>query len=123
MGPGRILLCGWRRVCEYFPAHRLLQSLTILQRWGDIATAITKIAFDKGYISSDEVDKVSPDEAAALHPWGPLIWGGNSRGRSDRLQALGWKPQGTSVYESLASMVDAEAKTLGSQSQKTTFDL
>lgn len=50
------------------------------------------------------------------------VWGGNCRSRSDRIEKLGWKPQGTRFLESLPAMIAEEAKTLGTQSSKTTFD-
>jgi hypothetical protein len=77
---------------------------------------------DEGLIKTAEVDKLSVAEAAALHPWAPLIWGGNARSRSDRLHKLGWKPQGPGLYESLLSTINEEVKTLGTQSSKLTFD-
>jgi hypothetical protein len=77
---------------------------------------------DEALIKTSAVDKLSVADAAALHPWAPLIWGGNARSRSDRLHKLGWKPQGPSLFESLPSMVNEEAKTLGTQSAKLTFD-
>jgi len=77
---------------------------------------------DEGAIKAAGVDKVSVAEAVAMHPWAPLIWGGNARSRSDRLHKLGWKPQGPSLYESLPSMINEEVKTLGTQSSRLTFD-
>ncbi|KUJ12211.1 NAD(P)-binding protein [Mollisia scopiformis] len=91
-------------------------------KWGEVAATIANSAFKDGLIKSAEIDKLSVAETSALHPWAPLIWGGNCRSRSDRLHQLGWKPQGPSVFESIPSMVQAEAKTLGTQSSKTTFD-
>jgi hypothetical protein len=100
----------------------LVGYLTVSQRWGEVSAAISKIMADKKLIQAAEVDKVSVADAVALHPWAPLIWGGNARSRSDRLHALGWKPQGPGVYESLPSMINEEVKILGSQSSKLTFD-
>ncbi|KAH8778005.1 hypothetical protein BGZ57DRAFT_822186 [Hyaloscypha finlandica] len=91
-------------------------------KWGEVSEAISKIMTDEGAIKAAEVDKVSVAEAVAMHPWAPLIWGGNARSRSDRLHKLGWKPQGPSLYESLPSMINEEVKTLGTQSSRLTFD-
>jgi hypothetical protein len=68
------------------------------------------------------MDKLSVEDASALHPWAPLLWGGNARTRGDRIRSLGWKPEGPSVFDSLPSMVTKEAQTLGSKSQSLTFD-
>jgi hypothetical protein len=84
--------------------------------------AIAKIAADEGLIKTAEVDKLSVDEAAIQHPWAPLIWGGNCRSRSDRLHKLGWQPHGPGLFESLPAMANEEARTLGTQSSKLTFD-
>jgi hypothetical protein len=55
-----------------------------------------------------------------MHPWVPVLWGGNSRGSAERLKALGWKGSGKSFSESLPDMIDAE---VGKQrlNQKLTF--
>jgi len=90
--------------------------------WKDVAEAVSKIAFDQGLIKTAQVDKLSVADASALHPWAPLIWGGNCRSRSDRIEKLGWKAKGSLFEESLPAMIAAEVKTLGRQSSKTTFD-
>lgn len=93
-----------------------------MQKWADVAEAVSKIAFDRGLIQSVEIDKLSVADASALHPWAPLIWGGNCRSRSDRIEKLGWKAQGPLFPASLPAMIDAEVETLGKQSSRTTFD-
>jgi hypothetical protein len=92
------------------------------QKWGDVSAAVSKIAADEGLIKTSAVDKLSVADAATQHPWAPLIWGGNCRSRSDRLHNLGWKPYGPSLFESLPSMIKEEARTLGTQSSRLTFD-
>jgi len=77
---------------------------------------------DQGLLKTTDVDKLSVADAAALHPWAPLIWGGNARSRSDRLHSLGWKPHGPSLSESLPSMIAEEVKTSGTPASKLTFD-
>ncbi|KAG4411878.1 hypothetical protein IFR04_014995 [Cadophora malorum] len=91
-------------------------------KWADVAKAVSKIAFDQGLIKTSDVDKLSLADASALHPWAPLIWGGNCRSRSDRIEKLGWKAKGPLFQESLSAMIAEEVKTLGTQSSKTTFD-
>jgi hypothetical protein len=84
--------------------------------------AITKIAADEGLLKTAEVDKLSVDEAATQHPWASLIRSSNCRSRSDRLHKLGWKLHGPGLFESLPAMVNEEARTLGTQPSKLTFD-
>jgi hypothetical protein len=92
------------------------------QKWGAISTAITKILYDQGLIESEEVDKLSVVDASAIHPWAPLLWGGNCRALADRLHQLGWKATGPSIIDSLPEMIAEEEKTTGKQSSATTFD-
>jgi len=96
--------------------------LTIYQKWGEVSAAMSKFMADKGLIKTGEVDKLSVTDASALHPWAPLIWGGNARSRSDRIHQLGWKPRGAGLFEGLPSMIMEESKTMGTQSSKLTFD-
>ncbi|KAH7407981.1 hypothetical protein BKA64DRAFT_693998 [Cadophora sp. MPI-SDFR-AT-0126] len=91
-------------------------------KWADVAKAVSKIAFDQGLIKTSDVDKLSLADASALHPWAPLIWGGNCRSRSDRIEKLGWKAKRPLFQESLPAMIAEEVKTLGTQSSRTTFD-
>ncbi|KAE9377570.1 NAD(P)-binding protein [Stipitochalara longipes BDJ] len=91
-------------------------------KWGEISASISKIMVDQELIKTADIDKLSVAEAATLHPWAPLIWGGNARSRSDRFHSLGWKPHGPSLLESLPLMIAEEVKTSGTQSAKLTFD-
>ncbi|CZT09181.1 related to nucleoside-diphosphate-sugar epimerase [Rhynchosporium graminicola] len=91
-------------------------------KWSDVSEAVAKIAFSQGLIPTAQVDKLSVADASALHPWAPLIWGGNCRSRSDRIEKLGWKANGPNFQDSLSAMIAAEFKTLGTQSLKTTFN-
>ncbi|KAH8882405.1 NAD(P)-binding protein [Thozetella sp. PMI_491] len=81
-------------------------------RWVEIAQAVAKYLADKGVIPTAELDKLSPEESAKIHPWGPLIWGSNARSRGQRLRKLGWKPESPTVFEELPAMVEAERKQL-----------
>jgi hypothetical protein len=91
------------------------------KRWGDISRAITKIAHASGLIQTATVDKLSVEETTLLHPWGAILWGGNSRGSAERLKTLGWKTSGKRVADSLPAMVDFEANAEEGQRQKLTF--
>ena len=39
-----------------------------------------------------EVERVSVEVAAQIHPYGPLMWGCGARFRADKLRKLGWRP-------------------------------
>ena len=39
-----------------------------------------------------DVERVSVEVAAKIHPYGPLMWGCGARFRADRLRKLGWRP-------------------------------
>ncbi len=44
-------------------------------------------------LSLGQVERVSPEVAAEIHPFGPLMWGCGARFRADKLRKLGWKPK------------------------------
>jgi hypothetical protein len=71
-------------------------------------------------LKSDQVDKITVEAAAEMHPWAPILWGGNSRGSAEGLKILGWKSSGKGFTESLPSMIDAEVGKEG-LGQKLTF--
>lgn len=90
--------------------------------WVDVTNDIVKHLLIAGAIKSAEIDAIDTESASKWHPWAPLLWGGNCRSRSDRLRALGWKPTGPTIYESIPEMVSFEIANLGSQTASTTFD-
>ncbi|PSN70894.1 NAD(P)-binding protein [Corynespora cassiicola Philippines] len=82
--------------------------------WGEVARKIAKIANEKGYIKTAEVDSLSKDEADKLEPFSYYYLGVNSRAKAIRANKLfGWAPKKPSVFELLADIVDGEAKDLG----------
>ncbi|KAH0566351.1 hypothetical protein GP486_000257 [Trichoglossum hirsutum] len=91
-------------------------------RWGTIIAALAGILFSKGRVSTPEVDKVSAEDASRLHPWGPLLWGGNCRSRAERIRKLGWEPRGPGIDSCLEEMVDKEIEAFGTGEKKLTFD-
>jgi hypothetical protein len=93
--------------------------LTSSQQWKDVSIAIAKIAHAKGLLESDQVDKITVDEATAMHPWAPILWGGNARGSAERLKGLGWKSSGKGYLESLPEMIDVEVGKEGLGQQLT----
>jgi len=82
--------------------------------WGDIFRALTRIAHNKGLITSSEAPSLPADELNKLVPFGDLIYGTNSRGEARRGKTLlGWKPHRRSLMEELPDVVEGEAKALG----------
>ena len=82
--------------------------------WGELAKAITKIAFDKKLINSPEVDSLPGEEADKLFPLLSLLVGWNSRCKAIRARKLlDWEPKQKSLFEYLPEIVDLEARELG----------
>ncbi|KAK6499668.1 hypothetical protein TWF481_010031 [Arthrobotrys musiformis] len=82
--------------------------------WGDIAREITKIAHEKGYLRSEEVEALGVEKAKELNPVGPYAWGTNSLSRASRARKeLGWAPHGESLGETILGDVNIAAKRLG----------
>jgi nucleoside-diphosphate-sugar epimerase len=76
--------------------------------WKDISYKIAEILNEKKQLETPDVDQLSVDEASKLHPWAPVLWGGNCRSRASRLRSLGWKPTGPTVAKCLPSMIESE---------------
>ncbi|KKZ65948.1 hypothetical protein EMCG_08291 [[Emmonsia] crescens] len=82
--------------------------------WGDVEKAVAKIAFEKGLISSPEVEILDGKQTADLFAFGPFSWGTNSRAHAIRAKKLlGWNPHRPSARELLPDIIDLEAKALG----------
>lgn len=82
--------------------------------WGDVFREMTKLVHEKGLISSADTPSLSNSEMDELSPFGHLVWGTNSRGKSIRgKKLLGWKPYHRSLVEELPTVVEGEAKKLG----------
>jgi nucleoside-diphosphate-sugar epimerase len=81
--------------------------------WGDVFKAMTKIAHGLGLIPSDECRSLEAADLLKIHLFGPLIWGTNSRGVSQRGKTLlGWKPVQRGLMEELQAIVEGEAAAL-----------
>lgn len=82
--------------------------------WGEMATKIAREAKKQGLIKSDEVQKVSKDQADEMTSHGSAKWGMNSRCKALRgTKLLGWKPVAPSPEDELPSLIRIEAKKLG----------
>ena len=71
---------------------------------------------EKGYLKTSDLEHHTKEELEKQmpeNPYGPLLWGSNSRGKADRLRQLGWSPKHDSLFDSLSSLYDREAKALG----------
>ena len=42
-----------------------------------------------------EIESISAEAAAEIHPFGPIMWGCGARFRADKLSKLGWRPKET----------------------------
>lgn len=79
--------------------------------WGDFDKKIAEILYAKGTIKSPDLEEMTAEDATKIHPWAPILWGGNARSRAERLRKLGWMPKMGNVDESLAEMVDYELES------------
>jgi len=98
---------SWNEEGYYFVGQTEIQ-------WGDISKLVASAALKQGYIHSDEVVSLLPVEAEKLHPWGPLLWGANSRCRAIRAnKLLGWSPTERTIQNEVPDAVHSEAVALG----------
>ncbi|KZF22807.1 NAD(P)-binding protein [Xylona heveae TC161] len=82
--------------------------------WKEISDKIASIAYKKGLVTSDKVEQLSTEEANAIHPFGAILWGSNSRGKARRArELLGWSPKERSLEKELPEVVESEAKLQG----------
>jgi len=72
----------------------------------DVVTKLAEVLSRQGLIQSQEVEKVSEEEAVSIHPYALLMWGSNSRSKASRLQSFGWKPIQPTFYDMLASRLE-----------------
>ncbi|KAI5286809.1 hypothetical protein KEM54_006488 [Ascosphaera aggregata] len=83
-------------------------------RWGDICTALTKLAYEARYIDSNEVEETPCDVVNEYHEMGAYAWGSNSVCKAIRARKLfGWEPSHPDVFTLLPSILEEEAKALG----------
>lgn len=74
---------------------------------------VTQIAQEKGKLAAADIEPLAVEDALKFHPWAPVLWGGNCRSRASRLRALGWKPEGPSLWEAIPNIVEFEILALG----------
>ena len=82
--------------------------------WADVAKAVAHEAHKQGLIEEDKTVQYDADEMQKVHPYGPIVWGANSRGKAIRAsKLLGWTPKGRGLFETIPDAVDIEAKRKG----------
>lgn len=87
--------------------------------WSDVSKKLAERAKEAGLLEDSNVESMSGDEASKYHPYGALLWGGNSRSRASRAKKLlGWKPSAPSVFDTLDEALRIEAKGLSKHKEK-----
>lgn len=72
-------------------------------RFKDFATDVSRIAFEKGYLSTQEVDSITTEEGHRIYPFTTMMTLHNSRSMAIRARKLlGWEPVNVSIVEDLA---------------------
>jgi nucleoside-diphosphate-sugar epimerase len=47
--------------------------------WGDLHKKIAEILYVDATIKSLDLGEMAAKDASKIHPWGPILWGGNAR--------------------------------------------
>ncbi|KAL4876685.1 NAD dependent epimerase/dehydratase family protein [Aspergillus karnatakaensis] len=82
----------------------------------DLYSAIATEAQKQGFIDTDEIDEITPEEANGLSPHAAAVWGTNANLTSSRAQArLDWKPAADrpKYLDDVPTIVRLEAESLG----------
>ncbi len=81
----------------------------------EVTRAIVGVARRREAICVEKIELLAPGQAAQIHPWAPILWGANCRGRADRLRDLGWEPRGPCLLDTMPEMLEFEIRVLASQ--------
>ncbi|KAF2164559.1 hypothetical protein M409DRAFT_67708 [Zasmidium cellare ATCC 36951] len=82
--------------------------------WGEVSQWVADEAKKQGLIETDEVRSLSTEEVAKISPYGPGLWGANSRARAKRARKiLGWEAKGRSLRDEVKGTLEFEARKLG----------
>ncbi len=79
---------------------------------------IAQVSLQRGYVTSSEIQKLSPDEIAKILPFGAFAWGSHAMCRAERMRRLGWKPKHPDVFSTLEETVVHQAYLLGKGAQE-----
>lgn len=91
----------------------LNQLTNLVKVWGDISAKTVQILHSKGLIKDTNIEKLSQEDSAKIIPYGPHVWGQNSRSRAIRARKLlGWTPKQRSLEDELPIAVDYEVQRL-----------
>lgn len=71
----------------------------------DEAKAISGLLQEMGLLGSTELNSLDVGDAAAIWEMGPIVWGGNSRCKANKLRKLGWNPGGIQPMETLRETI------------------
>lgn len=74
--------------------------------WGDIAKALAKILYARGVVTTEVVRSVSLEEDGFGQEFGLVVTAHNSLVVSNRGFALGWRPHGPTLEETLEGEVE-----------------
>lgn len=74
--------------------------------WGDIAKALAKILYARGVVTTEVVRSVSLEEGGFGQEFGLVVTSHNSLVVSNRGFALGWRPHGPTLEETLEGEVE-----------------
>lgn len=81
--------------------------------WGDVAHKMAKVANEKGYIPSPEIQVLSKQEADEIAGFQVVSHGLNSKGKARRARKfLGWVPK-ERLDDEISTIIDSEARLLG----------
>ncbi|KAF2013004.1 NAD(P)-binding protein [Aaosphaeria arxii CBS 175.79] len=82
--------------------------------WGDVEEAVSRVAFERGYIPTSQIDTLDWSRTESLDARGPYRWGSNSRGTAVRARRLlGWVPNQLGLLETIDEIVDCQACVAG----------
>ncbi|KAH6900010.1 hypothetical protein B0T10DRAFT_13024 [Thelonectria olida] len=83
-------------------------------KWSDVSEWIAEEAARRGYLSEAVTKSVPFETVDATGLLAAISWGANSKGESERARKyLGWEPKATALKETIADVVEVEARALG----------
>ncbi|KAH7155415.1 hypothetical protein B0J13DRAFT_618865 [Dactylonectria estremocensis] len=83
-------------------------------KWSDVATWIAEEASRRGYAPGLTTKSVPQEDVTGTGLVSAATWGANSKGEAERAKKyLGWEPAAIDLKETIAEVVELEAKALG----------
>lgn len=91
--------------------------------WGDLAQTVADYAYQKGYIKSNEVKSITPEEANELMEGSAMVLGLTSKANAIRAnKVFGWTPTERTIQEEVPNAVEYEAKNMGIEKKYDTIN-